>query len=78
MGICRTTGRITINHRNIPNMLTQFTGVFAAAGINISDMINKSRGEYAYSMFDIESDSTEELKQKLEAIDGVLKVRIVK
>ena len=41
-------------------------------------MINKSRGEYAYSMFDIESDSTEELKQKLEAIDGVLKVRIVK
>ncbi len=78
MGVCRTNGRITINHRNIPNMLTQFTGVFAAAGINISDMINKSRGEYAYSMFDIESDSTEELKQKLEAIEGVLKVRIVK
>lgn len=77
MGICRTTGRITVCHRNIPNMLTQFTGVLAEAGINIADMINKSRGDFAYSVFDIEAPSTGELKAKLEAIDGVLKVRII-
>lgn len=77
-GICRAAGRITINHRNIPNMLSQFTAVFSGAGINISDLINKSRGEYAYSVFDIEAEATEELKAKLEAIDGVLKVRLVK
>lgn len=78
MGVCRTAGRITINHRNIPNMLTQFTGVFSAAGINISDMINKSRGDFAYSVFDIEAPTTEDLREKLAAIDGVLKVRNIK
>jgi len=78
MGICRAAGRITINHRNIPNMLSQFTTVLASAGINIADMINKSRGDYAYSVFDIEAETTEELKVKLEAIEGVLKVRIIK
>ena len=78
MGICRAAGRITINHRNIPNMLSQFTTVLANAGINIADMINKSRGDYAYSVFDIEAETSEELKAKLEAIEGVLKVRIIK
>ena len=77
-GKCSTEGRFTVCHKNIPNMLTQFTGVFAAEGINIENMINKSRGDYAYSVFDIEAKATEAVAEKLKAIDGVLKVRIVK
>lgn len=78
VGVCATEGRIAINHKNVPSMLTQFTGVFAEEGINIENMVNKSRGEYAYSVFDICSTSTAHLVEQLEKIDGVLKVRIVK
>lgn len=77
-GKCGAQGRITVCHKNVPNMLTQFTGVFSAEGINIENMINKSRGEYAYCVFDIAAEATQTLVEKLNAIDGVLKVRIVK
>lgn len=77
-GECTTAGRITVAHKNIPKMLNQFTNVFSAEGINIDHMTNKSRGEYSYCVFDIDSASSQELADKLNAIDGVLKVRIVK
>ena len=77
-GVCETKGRITVAHKNIPNMLTQFTTVFSSEGINIAHRTNKSRGDYSYCIFDIDSDSTEAFAQKLSAIDGVLKVRIIK
>lgn len=77
-GVCETKGRITVAHKNIPNMLTQFTNVFSSEGINIAHMTNKSRGDYSYCIFDIDSDSTEAFAEKLSAIDGVLKVRIIK
>ncbi len=77
-GICATQGRITINHKNVPSMLTQFTKVFAEEGINIENMVNKSRGEYAYSIFDICSTSGAHLVNQLSQIDGVLKVRAIK
>ena len=77
-GVCKTAGRISILHKNIPNMLTQFTGAFSAADVNISDMVNKSRGEYAYTVLDVETKINEEVANKLAAINGVLKVRIVK
>lgn len=77
-GICASEGRIAINHRNIPNMLSQFTNVFAAENINIDNMVNKSRGDYAYTVIDIAASSTETLVEKLTAIDGVLKIRVVK
>lgn len=77
-GVCTTAGRIAINHRNIPNMLTQFTGAFSAANINISDMVNKSKGNYAYTVLDVEEKIDEEVAAKLAAIKGVLKVRIIK
>lgn len=77
-GVCDTKGRITVAHKNIPKMLTQFTNVFSSEGINIAHMTNKSRGEYSYCIFDIDSESTQEFAEKLSAIDGVLKVRIVK
>lgn len=77
-GVCTTDGRIAICHRNIPNMLSQFTGAFSAENINISDLVNKSRGEYAYTVIDVESVNNDEVVERVAKIDGVLKVRIVK
>lgn len=78
MGICTAKGRIAIIHMNIANMITQFTGVFSEAGINISDLVNASRGEYAYTMMDVDSEIEASFAEKLSKIDGVLKVRIIK
>ncbi|MDD7402333.1 MAG: phosphoglycerate dehydrogenase [Butyribacter sp.] len=77
-GVCNTAGRITVAHKNIPKMLNQFTNVISAEGINIDHMTNKSRGDYSYCVFDIDSESSEELADKIREIDGVLKVRIIK
>lgn len=77
-GVCATAGRITVAHKNMPKMLSQFTDVFSSEGINIDHMTNKSRGEYSYCVFDIDSVSTQAIADKLSAIDGVLKVRIIK
>ena len=78
MGICVAAGRITIAHKNIVNMIGQFTKTLAEAGVNISDMTNKSKGDYAYTMFDLDSPANQEIVDALEAIDGVTKVRIIK
>lgn len=78
MGVCVSAGRIAINHRNVVNMIRQFTNVLGEAGVNISDLSNKSKGGYAYTMIDIETPSTQELVNKLREIEGVLKVRIIK
>lgn len=78
MGVCTKAGRVAIFHKNIANMLTQFTSCFGECGINISDMTNKSRGEVAYTMLDIEKPVTEEIVAKLSAVEGVFKVRVVK
>lgn len=77
-GVCQSAGRITICHRNVPNLISNCAGVFSGAGVNIEHMFDKSRGEYAYSIIDIASPSTDDMVKKLEAIDGVLKVRIIK
>lgn len=77
MGVCDKT-RITVLHKNIPNMIGQFTGVLAKDSINIDDMTNKSRGEYAYTMIDVDSETDETVQQELEKIEGVLRVRIIK
>ena len=78
MGVCSTAGRVTVCHKNIPNMITQFTAVFANAGVNISDMTNKSKGEYAYTMLDVDSAVTDALVDAIQAIDGVIRVRVIK
>ena len=77
MGECHAACRLAVLHRNIPNMIGQITGILAEQGVNISDMTNKSRGDYAYSMFDLESPASRELVEQLEAVDGVLKVRVI-
>lgn len=78
MGVCTAASRIAINHRNIKNMISQFTVLFGEADINIANMVNKSRNDYAYSLFDLETPVTDEVLDKIRGIDGVLKVRRVK
>ena len=78
MGICTQAARIAIFHKNIANMITKFTALFGDSNINISDMTNKSKGDFAYTMIDSESADLDEITKKLEAIDGVFRVRRVK
>lgn len=78
MGVCTKAGRVAIFHKNIANMITKFTAAFGDKGINISDMINKSRGEVAYTMLDVEAAPTQEIVNTLENLEGVFRVRIVK
>ncbi len=78
MGICNKAGRVAIFHKNVANMISKFTAAFGEAGINITDMTNKSRGEVAYTMMDLEAPATAEIIEKLTAIDGVFRVRVVK
>lgn len=78
MGVCMQAGRVAIFHKNIANMITKFTACFGDEGINISDLTNKSKGEVAYTMLDIEAPASEEMIKKLETIDGVFRVRVVK
>ena len=77
-GVCQTAGRITIAHKNVPNMLSQFTTLFSKDGVNIENMVNKSRGNFAYTILDICSDSTDEVVKELEALDGVIRVSVIK
>ena len=78
MGVCTGAARIAILHKNIKNMIGQYSSVLAAEGINISDMTNKSRGDYAYSLLDLDAPTTAEVTEKLAAIDGVLRIRVIK
>ena len=78
MGICTTAGRITILHKNIPNSLSRFTTAMASENINIAGLVNKSRGDYAYTMLDLDHTPSEHAVEELTKIDGVLRVRIIK
>ncbi|MEE1113475.1 MAG: phosphoglycerate dehydrogenase [Eubacterium sp.] len=78
MGVCTDAARITICHKNIPDMIRQFTRIISDAGLNIANMTNKSRGDYAYTMIDLGSPVTAELMEKINAVDAVLRARIVK
>lgn len=77
MGVCKSTSRIAVLHMNIPNMIGQITGSLAAGNINISDMTNKSRDKYAYTLLDLENVPDSITIQKLNAIKGVLRVRVI-
>ncbi|MDY5577866.1 MAG: phosphoglycerate dehydrogenase [Lachnospiraceae bacterium] len=78
MGVCAKAGRLAICHKNMPNLIAQFTGAMATAGINIAEMVNKSKGDYAYTLLDLDTEVTENAIEKIKAIDGVIKVRVVK
>ena len=79
MGECNVATRIALLHKNVPNMIGQISSAFARAGFNITNMVNKSRDKFAYTLID----SDDALRDKtligdLGAIEGVLKVRIIK
>lgn len=78
MGVCTSQGRITILHRNIPNSLGRFTTAMAGENVNIAGLMNKSRGEYAYTMLDLDHKPSESLVEGLRGIEGVLRVRVIK
>jgi D-3-phosphoglycerate dehydrogenase len=77
MGIC-SKPRVAIFHKNVANMISQFTTVLGTAGMNISDMTNKSKGDYAYTLIDLEDTVTDEMVKKLSKVDGVIRVRVVR
>lgn len=77
MGIHSGGTRITILHRNVPNMIGQFTALLAEENVNITNMTNKSRGAYAYTMIDTDAEISKEMIQKLNNINEILNVRII-
>lgn len=77
MGVKKTPARVAVLHMNVPNMIGQITGTLASGGINISDMTNKSREKYAYTLMDLEKEPDSMTIQKLNAIQGVLRVRVM-
>jgi len=78
LGVCATTGRIAVLNRNIPAMLGKITGILADMNINISDLNNRSKGEYAYTLIDIDSVVDEAALRKALSVDGIIAVRVVK
>lgn len=77
LGIRMAKHRLTIAHRNIPKMLGQISAVLSEQGVNIVNMINRSRGNYAYTMVDLESEITDENVKRINDIDGVIRVRVL-
>lgn len=78
MGECRMPARVAVLHKNSKGIIGKYSAVMGDADINISDMTNKSRGDYAYSLLDLDSPVTEEVLAALKAIPGVLKVRVIR
>lgn len=78
MGVCSGAGRVALLHKNIKGIIGQYTAIMGNNNINISDMTNKSRGDYAYSLLDIDSPVTDAAVAQLKEIEGVLKVRVIK
>ncbi|HKZ72460.1 MAG TPA: phosphoglycerate dehydrogenase [Steroidobacteraceae bacterium] len=71
------TTRLAVANSNVPNMVGQISTCLAAANLNIADLLNKSRGEYAYTLIDAEGAVAPELVQRIRGIDGVLSARVV-
>ena len=75
---CTEAGRVAIYHKNVKNMLGQFTSIMAEGDVNIQNMTNKSKGDFAYSLFDIEKPLTDDVINKINSVEGVIKVRVIK
>lgn len=78
MGICQAGGRIGLFHKNQPSMITHITQIIGASDVNIAEMANKSRGEVAYTLIDLDSAASKDLVSKLTAVEGIYRVRIIK
>jgi len=78
MGKCNKPGRIVVLHKNIPNTISRFTTALASFGVNISDMLNRSRGEYAVTMLDLDEPTPAAAAQLLKYQEGVFRVRVIR
>ena len=78
MGTCVAVGRISLAHSNTPNMISQVTKILGSEGLNIADMTNKSKGEFAYTLIDLESAASAKALDELKEIEGMYRVRVVK
>ena len=78
MGVCTKPGRIVVLHKNIPNMLSRFTTALANYNINISDLLNRSKGEFAVTMLDLDEPTPAAAAKELEHLEGVFRVRIIR
>ena len=76
MGMCKNF-RVTILHENKPNAIATFTSVYGDEHINISDLLNKSKGDNAYTMIDSDTAPTDAVIDKLKALEGVKRVRVI-
>ena len=70
--------RVTVVHANVPNIVSQLTQAFSKYNINIDSMANKSRGDYAYTIIDIDNDIHEDIEGIINTIEGVIKVRVIR
>lgn len=78
MGVCSQAGRIAVLHKNVPNIISGLTTIFGQSGINIDKMMNQSRGEYAYSIIDIDKAGAKDIADEIATKEGILKVRVIK
>lgn len=78
MGVCKVASRVAVLHKNTAGTIAKFTGITGDAGVNVEEMSNKSRGDYAYTMMDLSTKPSDDVIAKLAAVEGVLKVRVVK
>ena len=78
MGVSKTPGRIAVLHKNVPNIISSLTTVFGKEGINIENMINQSRGDYAYTLLDVDRADAIEIAKEISSKEGILKVRVIK
>ena len=77
LGTAAAPARIAVAHRNVPNVISGFTSLAGASGLNIDNMVSASRGEYSYALFDVADKVNPDFVQKASALDGVLKVRVI-
>lgn len=78
MGACTTAGRIAILHKNVKGMISKYSTILGEADINVSDMTNKAKGDYAYALIDVDSVIPDEVLKELSKVEGVLRVRKIK
>ena len=78
MGVCTAKGRLAILHHNNPGLIAKYTTILGDANVNVSDLTNKSCGDYAYSLLDVDSEVSQDVVDKLSAVPDVIRVRVVK
>ena len=78
MGVCQAESRVAILHKNKAGLIASFTTILSKDNVNVEDMTNKSRGDFAYTLLDLGSKLTDQVISEIEKVDGVIKVRVVK